>query len=124
VDLPLMPASLVAYLVEHAELTGAVATVPSVNGFAQTFPSVVARAALPVLQDELRTGGGGCFAAFRVAAARLGLGFSIVPVELVAQTGRVAHPNGLPSAFWFLNVNSPGELARAEILAARTDRVS
>jgi len=118
VDLPLMPASLIEYLVQHARVTGAVVTVPAVNGFAQTFPAVVDRAALPMLQRALQAGRGGCFAAFQLAAERLGRGFSIVPVELVAQPGQVAHPAGLAPAFWFLNVNGPGDLQRAETLVA------
>ena len=41
VDLPLLPSSLIAYLLHHARITGRAVTVPSVNGFAQTFPVVL-----------------------------------------------------------------------------------
>ncbi len=124
VDLPLMPASLVAYLLEHARITEAVATVPSVNGYAQTFPVVVDREALPVLEEALLEGRGGCFSAFESAAAQLGRPFSIVQVELLAQSGHVTHPHDLPAALWFLNVNSPEELARAQWLLGTPHRVS
>lgn len=116
VDMPLLPASLVAYLLRHAQITGAAVTVPSVNGFAQTFPAVVDRDALSALETSLLSGHGGCFAAFRAAAVKLGRRFSILPVELLAQPGHVAHADGLPAAFWFLNVNGPAELERAQAL--------
>ena len=124
VDLPLMPALLLSYLVEHAGITGAAVTVPSVNGFAQTFPAVVDRAALPLFERALQAGRGGCFAAFQSAAGEMGRTFSILPVELLAQAGHVTHPEGLPVALWFLNVNGPGDLARAKALVPASDRVS
>ena len=114
VDLPLLPASLVEYLVNHAEVTGAAVTLVSVTGFAQTFPAVLARAALPWLQSELAAGRRGCFAAFQAAAAGLGQPVSVVAAELLVQAGQVAHPEGLPASLWFLNVNSEGNLRRAE----------
>lgn len=124
VDMPLLPASLVAYQLWHAQITGAAVTVPSVNGFVQTFPAVVDRAALPILEASLQSGRGGCFAAFRTAAAKLSRPFSILPVELLAQPGHVARPDSLPVALWFLNVNCPAELARAQALLAAFNRVS
>lgn len=124
VDMPLLPASLIGYLMRHARVTGAVVTVPSVNGYAQTFPAVVERSALPALEDSLRTGYGGCFAAFETAARSLGGELERLPVELLAQARHVEHPNGLPAAFWFLNVNDPAELERAESLLASFHRVS
>jgi molybdenum cofactor guanylyltransferase len=114
VDLPLVPAALIGFLVNHAEITGRVVTVPSVNGYAQTFPAVVDREALPALRKELEGGHGGCFAGFQAAAASRGEAVSVVPIELTVQAGKVAHPEGLPAARWFLNVNSPADLRRAE----------
>lgn len=124
VDLPLMPASLIALLVDHARITGAAATLVSVNGFAQTFPVVVDCGALPALEAALHQGQGGCFAGFRAAAERLGRELSILPVELLVQCGRVEHPDGLPPALWFLNGNTPEEMARAEALVPARHRVS
>lgn len=124
VDMPLLPASLIVYLLWHARVTGAVATVPSVNGFAQTFPAVVERSAQPALEDSLRTGYSGCFAAFETAAKSVGGELHRLPVEWLAQAGHVEHPDGLPGALWFLNVNDPAELARAEGLLTAFHRVS
>jgi molybdopterin-guanine dinucleotide biosynthesis protein A len=113
IDLPLLPASLIAYLRDHARITGSSVTVSSVNGFAQTFPAVLDRAALPLLEAELEAGRGGCFSGFQAAAGRLGRQISVVPVEMLVQSGHAAHPEGLPAARWFLNVNSPEGLRLA-----------
>jgi molybdopterin-guanine dinucleotide biosynthesis protein A len=119
VDLPLLPASLVTLMVRRAVITGAAVTVPSVSGFAQTFPAVIDRAALPGLTDALKHGRGGCYAAYESTAAGLGQRVAVVPVEYLAQSGQVTHPDSLPPAMWFLNVNSPAELRRAETLTCR-----
>jgi molybdopterin-guanine dinucleotide biosynthesis protein A len=116
VDLPLLPASLVEYLLRHARTTGRAVTLCAANGWTQTFPAVIARAALPVLEAELAAGRGGCFSAFEAAAAGLGEPVSVVAVEALAQSGQAAHPEALPAAWWFLNVNSAAELRRAEAL--------
>jgi molybdopterin-guanine dinucleotide biosynthesis protein A len=114
VDLPLLPASLISCLLGHARITGRAVTVASVNGFAQTFPAVLDRAVLPSLERSLHSGQRGCYAAFQEAATALGQPVSVQPAEVLAQTGQAAHPCALPPVWWFLNVNSPVDLARAE----------
>jgi molybdopterin-guanine dinucleotide biosynthesis protein A len=123
VDLPLLPSSLIVYLFQHARITGQGVTVPSVNGFAETFPAILHRSILPALENELRSGRSGCFAAFQAAAISLGQSMGILAVELLAQSGQVAHPLGLPPVHWFLNVNTPENLQHAEALVSR-NRVS
>lgn len=124
VDLPLLPVSLVDYLLHHAQITGMAVTLPSVNGFAQTFPVVVDRAVLPVLEAELAAGRGGCFSAFQAAAVSLGQPVSVVAVELLVQSGQAAHPDCLPAAYWFLNINTVADLRRAEAYCpSRSHRV-
>jgi molybdopterin-guanine dinucleotide biosynthesis protein A len=113
VDLPLLPASLVRYLLDHARITGRPVTLASIAGFAQTFPAVLDHAVLPLLQSELAAGRGGCFAAFKSGAASLGQPVSVVAAELLVQAGQVAHPDGLSAVRWFFNVNSAGDLRRA-----------
>ena len=113
IDLPLLPASLIAFLLDHARSTGRPVTVPAVNGFAQTFPAVLDRKLLPGLEGELQAGRLGCFSAFQAATANLGQPMSIVPVETLVQAGQVAHPECLPATRWFLNVNSPEGLRLA-----------
>jgi len=123
VDLPLLPSSLVSCLLSHARITGAIVTVPSVNGFAQTFPVVIHRAALPELRSRLRSLERGCYAAFKAAAGISSQPFSILSVELLVQARQIDHPTGLPPALWFANVNSPADLARAESFLSRHLRV-
>lgn len=117
VDLPLLPASLLTFLLSHAAITGRAVTVPALSGFTQTFPAVLNRDVLPVLKQALDAGRGGCFSAFQAAAASAGQSISSVAVELLAQSGHVAHPDGLPPVLWFLNLNTPRDLERAEALA-------
>lgn len=113
VDLPLLPAALLRFLLHHACITDRAITVCSVNGFAHTFPAVVDRAAVPILQAKLAARRLGCFMAFQAAATALGRPVSTVPVEYLVQAGQVGHPEALPAAHWFLNVNTPQDLERA-----------
>lgn len=124
VDQPLIPASLIRALIDHAQIAESAVTLASVNGFPQTFPAVIDRAVLPALNAELAAGRGGCFAAFQAAAATHGQTASILPVEYLAQTGAASHPVAMPPAFWFLNVNTPADLERAKRVLIRCDRVS
>ncbi len=124
VDQPLLPASLVTFMIEHMQITNAAVTVASVNSYPQTFPAIVSRSALPVLESVLREGDGGCFAAFQTAAKQLGRPLTILPTELLAQAGQVAHPEGLPVSLWFLNVNRPADLAQAETVLSACRQVS
>ncbi|MGD0347139.1 MAG: NTP transferase domain-containing protein [Terracidiphilus sp.] len=116
VDLPLLPPSLLDFLLRHARMTGSAVTVPSVSGFAQTFPAVLDRCTLPALQNELNSKRYGCFSAFQAASAALVQSVSSVSVELLAQTGQVSDPLGLPPVRWFLNLNTLDDLAQAEAL--------
>ncbi len=126
VDLPLLPPSLIIFLLRRARITGTAVTVCSVSGFTQTFPAVLDRNALPALQNELDSERYGCFSAFRAASAAVGQSVSSVAVELVVQTGEVSDPLGLPPIHWLLNLNTPDDLARAEALRAthRTRRIA
>ena len=119
VDLPFAPPSLIAFLLRHASVTGRAVTVPSASGFDQTFPAVLERSVLHTLQSELAAGHGGCFQAFHVAARVSGEPIGRVSVELLTQSGQVAHPRALPSYQWFLNVNTPSDVERAESICRR-----
>jgi molybdenum cofactor guanylyltransferase len=112
VDQPLLPASLIAYLLQDARLTGSAVTLASINGVAQTFPAVLDRAALPALKAELDAGRLGCLQAFRTAASALGRRVRVVPAEYLAQAGQVVHRAAIPASQWFLNLNMPADLER------------
>jgi molybdopterin-guanine dinucleotide biosynthesis protein A len=112
VDLPLLPPSLLLYMLHHSRITGTAVTLPSVNGFVQTFPVVLTVDSRSVLDAELSRGQRGCYAAFEAAAAARGESLSVLPVEVLAQSGKVIHRARLHPARWFLNVNTPLDLRR------------
>lgn len=118
VDLPLLPARLIVYLLHHAMVSKSAVTVVSVAGFVQTFPAVLDTAALPSLQSSLDSQDRNALRAFRGAASSLSRPFSVLPIELLVQAGQVASPQALPPGLWFLNVNTPEDLSRAETLLA------
>jgi len=115
VDLPLIPASLMLCLLRHACLTGSPVTVPSVNGFVETFPAVLDSSIAPLLERELVGSRRGCFSAFQAAASSRNQPLSVLPVELLVQAGQLSHPQGLPASRWFLNLNREDDLRRAGI---------
>jgi molybdopterin-guanine dinucleotide biosynthesis protein A len=119
VDMPLLPASLVTALLAQARRTCAGVTLVAVQGFVQTFPAVVHQDMLAALASEMQAGNNGCFSAFRAAAVQTGKPMRILAVENLVQTGEVEHPKSLPAAFWFLNINTPYDLARGESLVAQ-----
>ena len=119
VDLPLLPASLLVALLEEA----APVVVVEVDGFVQTFPAVVARATLPGLLAELEAGRGGCFSAFQAAAARLGQSVRVLSLVDLVKQKRLVHPRGLPLESWFLNLNRPDDLHRAEACLGSLERI-
>ena len=116
VDQPLLPASLLQYLVNHTKRTRNALTITSVTGAAETFPVVLERSALPWLQSELDAGHGGCFSAFHAAAVGLAQQVEVVAVETLAGTGDFSHPKGLTVEDWFININTLEDLHRAEEL--------
>lgn len=125
IDLPLIPPSLIDYLLHRAMVTESAITAVSVAGFIQTFPVAIHHAGLEILHSSLRSDDRNCLRAFRAMAEALSHPFSIQPVELLVQSGHISHPQGLPPADWFLNINSPRELARAEtILGQKHHQVS
>jgi molybdopterin-guanine dinucleotide biosynthesis protein A len=113
VDLPFLPATLITYMVHHARVTRRPVTLCAVNGYSQTFPAVLCKTVLPPLQAELAFGRRGCYSAFQAAAAAMGQPMTVLPVELLVQSGQVRHPGAFPAFRWFLNVNTPQDLRRA-----------
>jgi molybdenum cofactor guanylyltransferase len=118
IDMPFIPSSLVLALLNRARVSGAAVVTSSVTGFVETFPVAVDRAALPALEAEQEAGNTGCLAALRAAATRLDRPFAALPVEELVQAGQVEHPDAWPPSFWFLNLNTPADLSRAERLIA------
>jgi molybdopterin-guanine dinucleotide biosynthesis protein A len=114
VDLPLLPASLITYMVHHAEVTGSAITIASICGFLETFPVVIDGTAAPVLKSWLQSQDRKCLNAFRAAADALQRPFSVMRVELLVQAGQVSDPRCLPPRAWFLSINTPADLVTAK----------
>jgi molybdopterin-guanine dinucleotide biosynthesis protein A len=119
VDLPLLPASLIVYLLHHAETTHSAVTVVSVAGFIQTFPAVIEASGLLSLQSSLGSDDRNSLRAFHAAANHLSRPFSVLPIELLLQAGEVSCPEALSPSLWFLNINAPQDLSQAEALLSR-----
>jgi molybdopterin-guanine dinucleotide biosynthesis protein A len=115
-----LPPVLITLLLDRARASGHAVTLASVAAAPQTFPVVLGRKALAPLAAELNAGRLGCLRAFYAAAEALGEPVDVIPAERLAYFTRN----------WFLNVNTPGDLAHAEALLSRrgtpgaSDRVS
>jgi len=122
IDVPLLPSSLVGYLLRRARISEAAVTIASFNGVPQTFPAVISRRALAALDRELRNGRLGCLASFQASALELGEPMSVVSAEVLVQSGQVSHPEALPVVRWFVNLNTEQDVRLAS--SRRTARVS
>ncbi len=108
VDLPLLPPALLGTLLDRARKTGAPVTLASLDGFVESFPAVLSRAALGSLTTSLGSAQRSCLSGFRTAAAALGRPLELVPVEAYAQLSA----NHLHPADWFMNLNTPEDFER------------
>jgi molybdopterin-guanine dinucleotide biosynthesis protein A len=121
VDMPLMPSSLLATLLQRSQLTGAPVTVAQVNGQIEPFPVVLHRSTLPLIEERLKAGENGCQAAWRAVSTALDTPLTAVAVENLVQTGQCCSPSGFPPAWWFESANTPAQLARLADLARKMD---
>jgi molybdopterin-guanine dinucleotide biosynthesis protein A len=112
VDLPLMPASLLACMLQRASLTGAPVTAIRLNGRLEPFPVVLRRDVLPHIARRLEEGNTACHKAWRTIPEELGVSLDEVSVESLIQCGHCRHPLNLPPVLWFQSTNTPEELAR------------
>jgi molybdopterin-guanine dinucleotide biosynthesis protein A len=113
VDSPLLPPSVLTWLLNSARSSGAAVTLATLRGVARTFPAVVDRLTLPFLEEKLAAGDGGCFFAFEAACASLGRTLDVLSLRDAFEHGKVAHPEELPLNLWFRNLNTPEDLEQA-----------
>ncbi len=100
VDLPLLPTSFLFELLQRACLTGAVATIPLVNGMPQPLVAVYRRALLPFLEEAIER------KEYKVMrpmerAKNLPGGVDFFHVEIFPERDNVW------PYLWFRNINSP-----------------
>jgi molybdopterin-guanine dinucleotide biosynthesis protein A len=104
-----MPPERLRTLVYRAQTAGAPVTLFSCNGFVESFPVVLRRAAYEPLRDALASAECGCLRGFRRAAEKLGESLLVLPAEDDA----LARPGPPAPDLWFLNVNRPEDFRRA-----------
>ncbi len=112
VDVPLAPVRLLAWMLERARVTGAQATFPRVHGRPEPLLAVYRPEALQRIGEALDDG---AYAVTEVFASRLSTSaqsIDIFDLEMLASVQPEIHDfSPLPLARWFMNCNSPEELA-------------
>ena len=111
VDMPLMPPSLLRYLLDRAELTAAPVTAVLLNGRLEPLPVVLDRAVLPHLVGLLARGQRACRIAWQSIPGLLGAELDAPAVETLRALGYCGDPHGLPPVHWFQSANTPADLA-------------
>jgi len=118
VDLPLMPSSLLACLLQRAMFTGVPVTAVRLNGRIAPFPVILHRAVLPSITQRLQECNSACHAAWQGIPPQLNSSLDVVPVEYLYQCGQCSHARGLPPILWFQSANTPAELLLLNRLGA------
>jgi molybdopterin-guanine dinucleotide biosynthesis protein A len=120
VDLPLLEIEFLAWLLERAASTGAVATIPKLLGEPQPLCGVYRRELLPWVTDALQAGDYKVMRMIERTAATAkdqGGAVDVFDSERLAATG--AWSGARPCHLQWMNCNTPGELGQAESLLAR-----
>jgi molybdenum cofactor guanylyltransferase len=115
VDMPLLPAQFIVWMLSRAEITGALVTVPRTNGLPQPLCAVYHRNLLAPLTESLLAGNYKVMQAVTAATRGRPGSIDVFDVELVAS----AHPellafSHLPLYRWFYNCNTPEDMAEIE----------
>jgi molybdopterin-guanine dinucleotide biosynthesis protein A len=109
VDLPTLPSEFLRLLMDRAETSHAVATIPRHAARPQPLCAVYSRRLLEGLRKCLATGNLRVMAAIREAADVLGEPIDEFDVESVAPTGAATWPPLPFFADWFRNINRPAD---------------
>ena len=124
VDLPLLSTAFLAWLLERARMTGALATIPKVLGRPQPLCAVYRRELEPSVRQALLQGDFKVMGVIERAVTDRGEGIDgpgndldLFDVETMAAAG--AWVSALPAHCEFLNFNSPEDLALGEVLWTR-----
>jgi molybdenum cofactor guanylyltransferase len=114
VDLPLCPPNFLLWMLERAAITGALLTVPRINGWSQPLCAVYHRDLLDHLTRALLSGEHKVMPAVTGAARAQSPApnIDIFDVELVASTHAQMNTfSPLPLYRWFHNCNTPEDMA-------------
>lgn len=111
VDLPWLPVEFLRWLIERAENTNALATVPRLQGRPQPLCAVYSKALLPYAQSALAADDAKVMRAVEHAAKLTGLRIDTFDVEPIAAAQAWEQP--LPLHRWFENINTPADFEKA-----------
>ncbi len=117
VDIPLLPAHFLLWMLQRAETTGAVMTVPRINGWPQPLCAVYHRDLLGSITASLRAGDYKVMPVVTAAARAHSSShpIDIFDVELVSSANsELLALSPLPPHRWFHNCNTPEDMAGAE----------
>jgi molybdopterin-guanine dinucleotide biosynthesis protein A len=115
VDMPLLPAQFLAWMLSRAEITGALMTVPRINGQPQPLCAVYHRNLLDSVTESLLAGNYKVMSVMTAAAKDRSESIDIFDVEAVASANPdvldFSHP---PLYRWFHNCNMPEDMVEIE----------
>lgn len=113
VDLPWLPVEFLHWMIDRADVTNALATVPRLQGMPQPLCAVYSRAMLPGVRAALAEGDAKVMRAVERAASATGLRIDGFDVESVAAAQGWPQPR--PLHRWFYNLNTPADLNQAAL---------
>ncbi len=111
VDLPWLPVAFLRWMMERAEHTNALATVPRAQGLPQPLCAIYSRAMLPHAQAALAEGDAKVMRAVERAAAATDLRIDSFDAESIAASQ--LWEQRIPVYRWFQNLNSPTDFQAA-----------
>lgn len=117
VDVPLLPAQFLLWMLQRAETTGALVTVPRINGWSQALCAVYHRDLLGHISASLVAGDYKVMPVVTAAAGPLSQSprsqsIDVFDLELVASANaQLLAFSPLPLYRWFHNCNSPADMA-------------
>jgi molybdenum cofactor guanylyltransferase len=117
VDTPLLPPQFLLWMLRRAQITGAVATIPRINGQPQPLCAVYDRRLLGNIQSALEAGNWKVMPAVRAEDPETPPGewTDIFDVEAVASTDSwLLDGSRVPPYRWFHNCNTPADIAWLE----------
>jgi molybdopterin-guanine dinucleotide biosynthesis protein A len=112
VDMPLLPARLLNWMLLRAEITGALVTVPRINGWPQPLCAVYHRDLLRPISGSLLAGNYKVMPVVTAAAGQSQTAVDVFDTEQLASTHPELHGfSHLPLYRWFHNCNQPEDMA-------------
>ena len=114
VDLPLLPAPFLRCLIHRAQTTGAMVTIPRLNGRPQPLCAIYHRVLLPSISQSLQTGNYKVLPAVLTAASQFPQSIDLFDTESLVSINPTLSQH--PPHRWFLNCNTPSDLAMIGLL--------